>query len=118
MAAPSTEQIPFGRPMIGSEEREAVLRVLDSPQLVHGPMAKAFEAAFAASLGPNAVATSVSSCTAGLHLAYLHLGIGAGDEVIVPAMTHVATAHAVEVMGARPVFVDCDPRTGNIDVAG
>ena len=118
MSAPgSPEKIPFGRPMIGPEERAAVLRVLDSPQLVHGPAAKEFESAFAASLGPNAFATTVSSCTAGLHLAYMHLGIGAGDEVIVPAQTHVATAHAVEVMGAKPVFVDCDPREGNIDVA-
>jgi perosamine synthetase len=115
-APTSAEKIPFGRPMIGAEERAAVLRVLDSPQLVHGPMAKEFEAAFAASLGAGAHATTVSSCTAGLHLAYMHLGIGAGDEVIVPAQTHVATGHAVEVMGAKPVFVDCDPREGNIDV--
>lgn len=118
MSAPtSNEKIPFGRPMIGPEERAAVLRVLDSPQLVHGPMAKEFEATFAASLGGGAHATSVSSCTAGLHLAYMHLGIGTGDEVIVPAQTHVATAHAVEVMGAKPVFVDCDAREGNIDIA-
>jgi perosamine synthetase len=111
------KQIHFGRPMIGPEEREAVLEVLSSPQLVHGPRAKAFERGFAARLGPEAHATSVSSCTAGLHLAYMHLGIGAGDEVIVPAETHVATAHAVEITGAKPVFVDGD-RTGNIDLEG
>ena len=110
-------EIPFGRPMIGDEERAAVLKVLESPQLVHGPAAKAFESEFAASLGPGAHATSVSSCTAGLHLAYIHLGIGPGDEVIVPAETHVATGHAVEITGARPIFVDSDPRTGNIDTA-
>lgn len=109
--------IPFGRPMIGEEERAAVLDVLASPQLVHGPRAHAFEEAFAALLGKGAHATTVSSCTAGLHLAYLHLGVGAGDEVIVPAETHVATAHAVEITGARPVFVDCDRATGNIDVS-
>jgi perosamine synthetase len=102
--------------MIGEEERAAVVEVMHSPQLVHGPRGKAFEAAFAASLGPSAHATSVSSCTAGLHLAYMHLGLGAGDEVIVPAQTHVATAHAVEITGARPVFVDSDETTGNIDV--
>lgn len=101
--------------MIGDEERAAVMEVLSSPQLVHGPRAKAFEHAFAARLGPEAHATSVSSCTAGLHLVYMHLGIGPGDEVIVPAQTHVATAHAVEITGAKPVFVDCDA-TGNIDV--
>jgi dTDP-4-amino-4,6-dideoxygalactose transaminase len=103
--------------MIGEEERAAVLDVLASPQLVHGPRAHAFEAAFAAMLGPEAHATTVSSCTAGLHLLYIHLGVGPGDEVIVPAETHVATAHAVEITGARPVFVDCEPETGNIDVA-
>lgn len=116
MATHTIEQIPFGRPMIGKEEQAAVLEVLSSPQLVHGPRAKAFEAAFAAFLGSNASATTVSSCTAGLHLAYMHLGIGPGDEVIVPAQTHVATAHAVEITGARPVFVDCNLNSGNIDV--
>jgi perosamine synthetase len=109
--------IPFGRPMIGEEERTAVLEVLASPQLVHGPRAHAFEEAFAAMIGPGGHATTVSSCTAGLHLTYMHLGLGPGDEVIVPAETHVATAHAVEVTGARPVFVDCDRASGNIDVS-
>jgi dTDP-4-amino-4,6-dideoxygalactose transaminase len=52
---------------------------------------------------------------AALHLAYLQLGIGPGDEVLVPAQTHVATAHAVEIVGARPVFVDSEPATGNLD---
>jgi len=107
--------IPFGRPMIGDAERLAVAEVLASPQLVHGPRARSFETAFEKLLGPGANATSVSSCTAGLHLIYMYIGIGPGDEVIVPALTHVATAHAVEVTGARPVFVDCD-ETGNIDV--
>jgi dTDP-4-amino-4,6-dideoxygalactose transaminase len=102
--------------MIGDEERDAVAEVLLSPQLVHGPRIAAFETGFAAMLGPGAHATSVSSCTAGLHLIYFHLGLGPGDEVIVPAETHVATAHAVEVTGARPVFVDCDA-SGNIDVS-
>jgi dTDP-4-amino-4,6-dideoxygalactose transaminase len=107
--------IPFGRPILGESERQAVLEVLDSGILVHGPRFKAFESAFAAFTGaPHAVA--VASCTAGLHLAYFHLGIGAGDEVIVPAMTHTATAHAVELMGATPVFVDAEPVTGNIDL--
>jgi len=58
----------------------------------------------------------VSSCTAVLHLAYFCLGIGPGDEVIVPAETHVATAHAVELVGAKPVFVDAERDTGNIDI--
>jgi len=110
-----TRQIPFGRPMIGDEERRAVLEVLSGTQLVHGPRTKQFEADFTAYIG-GGHATTVASCTAGLHLAYFHLGIGSGDEVIVPAQTHVATAHAVEFTGARPVFVDAEPTSGNIDV--
>ena len=109
-------QIPFGRPAIGEEERRAVMDVLSGPILVHGPRATQFEADFAAFTGaPHAV--SVSSCTAGMHLVWFALGLRAGDEVIVPAMTHVATAHAVELTGATPVFVDAEPATGNIDIA-
>jgi dTDP-4-amino-4,6-dideoxygalactose transaminase len=108
-------QIPFGRPIIGDEERAAVMEVLQGPILVHGPRAVAFEQEFAAwTKAPHA--TSTASCTAALHLAYFQLGIGAGDEVIVPAQTHAATAHAVELMGAKPVFVDAESRTGNIDI--
>lgn len=109
-------QIAFGRPMIGEEERAVVLDVLSGPILVHGPRATQFEADFAAYTdAPHAI--SVSSCTAGMQLVYFALGLGAGDEVIVPAQTHVATAHAVELTGAKPVFVDAEPETGNIDVA-
>ena len=107
-------QIHVGRPMIGEEERAAVLDVLNGPILVHGPRATTFEADFAAYTGaPHAV--SVSSCTAGMHLVYFALGLGPGDKVIVPAQTHVATAHAVELIGGTCVFVDADPKTGNID---
>jgi dTDP-4-amino-4,6-dideoxygalactose transaminase len=108
-------EIPFGRPMIGEAERAAVMEVLNGPILVHGPRAVAVEKDFATWTGaPHALSTA--SCTAALHLAYVHLGLGAGDEVIVPAQTHAATAHAVELTGARPVFVDAEPRTGNIDI--
>jgi dTDP-4-amino-4,6-dideoxygalactose transaminase len=110
-----TKRIPFAAPLIGEEEREAVLRVLEGPTLTHGPRVKEFEAAFAKFTGaPYAVATA--SCTASLHLAYMALGVGPGDEVIVPAQTHVATAHAVELCGAKPIFVDSEPRTGNMDL--
>ena len=57
-------------------------------------------------------AITVSSCTAGMHLIYFSLGIGKGDEVILPAQTHTATAHAIELTGAKPVFVDCDKKMG------
>lgn len=106
--------IPFGKPIIGDEERQAVMEVLNGTMLVHGPKAKAFEAAFSEFAGGNAV--SIASCTAGLHLAYFDLGLGPGDEVIVPAQTHSATAHAVEYCGASCVFVDADDSTGNIDI--
>ncbi|MBV9523024.1 MAG: DegT/DnrJ/EryC1/StrS family aminotransferase [Alphaproteobacteria bacterium] len=109
-------EIPFGRPIIGEAERAAVMAVLDGPILVHGPRATLFEREFAAWTGA-AYATSTASCTAALHLAYFQLGLGAGDEVIVPAQTHAATAHAVELTGATPVFVDAEIATGNIDVA-
>jgi perosamine synthetase len=107
--------VPFGKPMLGAEEKAAVAAVLEGTTLTHGPLVKRFEVDFAAFTGaPHAVA--VSSATAGLHLAYFHLGIGPGDEVIVPAQTHVATAHAVEYMGAKPVFVDAERETGNIRI--
>ena len=107
--------IPFGRPMVGDEERAAVADVLTGHILTHGPRVKDFEAAFAEFTGaPHAVAAA--TCMAALHLASLALEIGPGDEVIVPAQTHVATAHAVELTGARPVFLDAEERTGNIDL--
>lgn len=111
----SNKVIAFGRPMISEAERAAVAEVLAGPILVHGPKSTQFEAAFAAWTGaPHAV--SVANCTAGMHLVFFVLGFGAGDEVIVPAQTHTATAHAVCLAGATPVFVDCERRTGNIDI--
>lgn len=109
------EAIPFGKPMLGDAERAAVMDVLAGTTLTHGPKVKEFEAAFAEFTGaPHAVA--VATCMAALHLSYLALEVGPGDEVIVPAQTHVATAHAVELCGATPVFLDCERRTGNIDL--
>lgn len=107
--------IPFGRPMISDAERKAVMNVLEGPTLVHGPRSKEFEQDFAAYTGAKH-AISCSSCTAGLHLYYFAKGIGSGDEVIIPAQTHTATAHAAELTGASCVFVDAEPETGNIDV--
>lgn len=112
MTAP--RKLPFGKPWITEAEREAVLGVLAGDILTHGPQAHAFEQEFAAFLGAGAHCLTTSSGMAALHLAYWQLGIGAGDEVIVAAQTHVATAHAVEYVGAKPVFVDCDRLTGNI----
>lgn len=112
MSAPRV--IPFGRPWITDEDRAAVQAVLNGPVLTHGPQCGAFEAEFAACLRGEAHCVAVSSCMAALHLAYVQFGVRPGDEVIVPALTHTATAHAVEWVGATPVFVDCDPATGNV----
>ncbi|MEA3192949.1 MAG: perosamine synthetase [Betaproteobacteria bacterium] len=111
-----TRKIAFGRPWITDAEKNAVMQVLSGDVLTHGPQAHAFEKEFAAVLGGGHCLTT-SSGMAALHLAYWQLGIGAGDEVIVAAQTHVATAHAVEVVGAKPVFADCDLATGNMDPA-
>lgn len=111
-----TRTIPFGRPWITDDDRREVQRVLEGYTLTHGPEGKAFEEEFAAFLGDGAHCVTVSSCMAALHLAYLAHGIGPGDEVIVPAQTHVATAHAVEWVGATCVFVDAEPATGNLTV--
>ncbi len=113
----TTRSIPFGRPWITDAEKQAVLRILSGDILTHGPENKQFESDFSNFVGDGAHCIAVSSGMAALHLSYLQMGIGPGDEVIAPASTHTATAHAIEMVGARPVFVDCDPRTGNIDPA-
>ena len=109
-------KIPFGKPIITSEEKKIISKVLDSGTLVHGPKAKEFEEEFKKFTGAKDAIT-VSSCTAGMHLFYFSLNIGKGDEVIIPAQTHVATAHAVELTGAKPIFVDSEYPTGNINIS-
>jgi len=106
-------KIDFGRPLISEAEKGAVLRVLDSPQLVHGPVASQFEMDFSNFMG-GGFSTSTSSATTALQLAYMVLGIGNGDEVIVTSLTHIATANSIRAVGATPVFVDVDLETGNI----
>jgi perosamine synthetase len=108
-------KIDFARPIIGEEEKLAVVDCLSSPQLVHGPRTLEFEDSFTSFMGGGS-ATSTSSATTALQLAYLTLGIGKGDEVIVPSLTHVATANAVLSVGAKPVFVDVNLHDGNISI--
>lgn len=108
-------EIPFGRPWIDHNERQAVEAVLHGHVLTHGPKCSEFEERFSDFTG-GGYAVTTSSCMASLHLSALCFGIQPGDEVIVPAQTHVATVHAVEIMGATPIFVDCDATTGNIDL--
>ena len=108
--------LPFHKPSIGEEEIAAVVDTLRSGWLTMGPKTRAFEEAFAARIGvANAVA--VSSATAGLHLGLDALGIGEGDEVLVPTLTFASTAATVVHTGARPVLVDCEPDTLNFSVA-
>jgi len=108
--------INMAKPVIGSEEKQAVLEVLDSGIIAQGPRTKAFEDAFALMCTTqHAVATS--SGTTALHVALLAHNIGAGDEVITSPFTFIASANSVLYTGARPVFVDIDPRTFNINVS-
>lgn len=109
-------KVEFHRHSVGSEEKEAVSRVLDGLFLTTGDEAYAFEREFADFLGvPHVV--GVSSCTAAEHLALKAFDIGPGDEVITTAMTFVATANAILHAGATPVFVDVEPGTGNLDAS-
>ncbi len=108
-------KIPFGKPCVGKNEFSAVLDVLKTGKYVHGPKSIEFEENFR-KFTKAKFSISVSSCTAGMHLFYFALGFGRGDEVILPAQTHVATAHAIMLTGAKPVFIDCEMKTGNIDI--
>lgn len=103
--------IPNAQPMIGEEERTAVDRVLRGGGLAQGPEVAAFEEEFAAHFALGRPCVAVNSGTAGLHLGLLAAGIGPGDEVVVPSFTFAATANAVALTGATPVFADIDPVT-------
>lgn len=104
-------------PLTGPEELEAVREVLESGYLTQGPRAAEFESAIQSVTGTR-YATAVSSATTGIHLTLMALGIGAGDEVIMPAFSFPATANAVAQQGGVPVFVDIVPETFNMDPDG
>lgn len=107
-------QIPFARPHMSGRESAAVAEVLASGWISQGPRVQEFEAAFARRVGA-AAAVATTSCTTALHLALYAAGVGPGDEVIVPSLSFIATANAVWMCGARPVFADIDLRTCNLD---
>jgi dTDP-4-amino-4,6-dideoxygalactose transaminase len=109
--------IPFALPDIGEEEIAAVVRCMRTGWVTTGPISKQFEVAFGEYLGNGGETIAVNSATAGLHLALEALGIGPGDEVIVPSLTFTATAEVVRYLGAQPIFVDIDPDTLNISAA-
>src|SRR5512137_628838 len=106
--------IPVARPAIGQEEISAVTSVLESGMLASGDRVVEFEKKFADYCGTNH-AVAINNGTAALHAALLAADIGPGDEVIVPAFTFVATASAVAMCGAKPIFADVDEQTFNID---
>ncbi|MCI0521099.1 MAG: DegT/DnrJ/EryC1/StrS aminotransferase family protein [Chloroflexi bacterium] len=108
--------INIAKPMIGPEEKQAVMEVLDSGIIAQGPRVKAFEEAFAQMCGVSFAAATTSGTTA-LHVALLAHKIGPGDEVITSSFTFIASANSILFTGARPVFVDIDPRTFNLDPA-
>lgn len=106
--------IPIAQPLIGEEEKQAVLAVLDSGALAQGAVVEQFEQAFAAYCGVrHAIATS--NGTNALQVALLAHGIGAGDEVITSPFTFIASANSILHVGAKPVFVDIEPDSYNID---
>jgi len=109
--------LPFALPDIGEEEIRAVEACLRSGWVTTGPVTRRFETAFRDYLGAEVEAIAVNSATAGLHLALEAAGIGPDDEVIVPTLTFTASAEVVRYLGARPVFVDSDPHTLNLDPA-
>ena len=108
-------KVPFFSPWITKEDKIAVLNALDSVLLTDGPKLRQFEAAFAKFTGAK-YAIGVSNATSALHLSLKAIGIGKGDEVIVPDMTFVATANAVVLSGAIPVFADVEKETMNISI--
>jgi dTDP-4-amino-4,6-dideoxygalactose transaminase len=112
----SVTRVPFFMHDLGEPELEAVREVLAGPILTTGETVARFERRFAELLrARNAVA--VTSCTGAIHLSLLALGIGPGDEVITTPMTFIASSTAILETGARPVFVDVEPETGNLDAA-
>ncbi len=111
---PEESMIPVARPWLGDAEVQAAARPLLSGWVTQGPETAAFEVEFAAHVGAN-YACAVSSCTTALHLALLAAGVRAGDEVVTVSHSFIATANSIRACGARPVFVDIEPATFNLD---
>jgi dTDP-4-amino-4,6-dideoxygalactose transaminase len=108
--------LPFSPPLLGDDEIREVVDTLRSDWITTGPKTRKFEEEFAASVGSPA-ALALNSCTAGLHVALVTLGIGPGDEVVTTPNTFAASVNVIEHVGARPVLADIAPDTLNIDPA-
>ena len=107
--------IPIAKPHIDAAEAQAAYDTILTGWITQGPRVQEFEEKFAAYTGSQ-YAVAVSNCTTGLHLALLVGGIGAGDEVICPSMSYIATANSIVYCGAEPVFAEIDPLTYNLDI--
>ncbi|MEW2246407.1 DegT/DnrJ/EryC1/StrS family aminotransferase [Streptomyces sp. NPDC006975] len=112
----TTDRIPVMIPWLGEEEAKAASDAVLSGWVAQGPRVAAFERAFAERVGAEH-AVAVSSCTTALHLSLVALGLGPGDEVVVPSLSFIATANAVRYVGAEPVFADVEEATGNLTPA-
>ena len=111
----SKRAIAISQPALGEEEWHALKDPVLSGWVTQGPKVAEFEQQFAAYHGVNH-AIAVTSCTTGLHLVLKAMGVGHGDEVIVPSFTWVASANAVLYCGATPVLIDVESKTYNIDI--
>lgn len=111
-----TNFIPFAIPDIGTNEIDEVVDTLKSGWITTGPKVKQLESDFSKYLGGEVSALAVNSATSGLHLALEAVGVGLGDEVLVPTYTFTSTAEVVRYLGADPIFVDSDPYTFNISI--
>jgi len=109
------KNIKFSKNSISTRDIKNVESVINSGWLTHGKFTSLFEKEFSKYTNSKFCIT-VSSCTAGLHLSCLAAGFSKGDEVIVPSMTHTATAHAVEYTGAKAIFADVETISGNINL--
>ncbi|GAA4675512.1 DegT/DnrJ/EryC1/StrS family aminotransferase [Phytohabitans rumicis] len=109
------KRIPVMLPMLGEEEAQAATEAIRSGWVAQGPRVAEFEKRFAAATGSEH-GIALSSCTTALHLALIAVGVGPGDEVIVPSLSFIATANAARYVGATPVFADVELATGNLTV--
>ncbi|MFC1432382.1 DegT/DnrJ/EryC1/StrS family aminotransferase [Streptacidiphilus sp. N1-3] len=116
MSAEQLDRVPVMIPWLGEEEAKAASDAVLSGWVAQGPRVAEFERAFAERVGAEH-GIAVSSCTTALHLALVVLGLGPGDEVVVPSLSFIATANAVRYVGAEPVFADVEAATGNLTAA-
>lgn len=107
-------EIPITRPSFTEAEEKKIVEVLRSGWVTQGPQVKNFEESVAKFAGAS-YAVAVSSCTTALHLSLIVAGVGPGDEVICPSYSFIATTNVIRYCGAKPVFIDIDPRTYNLD---